>query len=135
MENVMGRFHHVGIAVMDFESVKPFYLSMGYSVQIEIYDAEQNVEVCVLKGNVGQPIIELLAPHNDKSPINTILKKNGPTPYHICYQVDDIRSSVDILKGQKFMVVAKPKISNAFQNKRVCFLWNKAVGVIELIEK
>ena len=76
----------------------------SYHKEIEIYDPEQNVEVCVLRHN-SSPRIELLAPHDDKSPINNILKKLGATPYHICYEVDNIEECIVSLKREKFLPI------------------------------
>ena len=134
MENVELKFHHIGVAVYSIEQSMPFYMAMGYKKDIEIYDPEQNVEVCVLRHEIS-PCIELLAPHDEKSPINNILKKSGPIPYHICYEVDSIEDGVAILKKGRFMPVTKAKISNAFNNHRVCFLVNKNIGLIEIIER
>lgn len=130
----MLRFHHIGVAVYEFSKSIPFYESQGYNNEIEIYDPEQNVEVCVLKHDTA-PTIELLAPHDDKSPINNILKKSGVSPYHLCYEVDNIEESIAKLKLERFMPVSKPKVSNAFNNRRVCFLFKKDIGLIEIIEK
>lgn len=134
MENVNLSFHHIGVAVYDFRNTVPFYESQGYHNDIEIYDPEQNVNVCVLR-HQSAPTIELLAPHNEKSPINNILSKAGSSPYHFCYEVENIEETIAELKKERFMPVSKPKVSNAFDNHRVCFLYKKDVGLIELIEK
>jgi methylmalonyl-CoA/ethylmalonyl-CoA epimerase len=134
MGNVDMKFHHLGIAVYDFMGVISFFENQGYTKILEIFDPEQNVEVCILKHDIS-PCIELLAPHDEKSPINNILKKIGATPYHICYEVDDIEESIIYLKREKFLPVSKPKVSNAFDNRRVCFLIKKDIGLIEIIEK
>lgn len=134
MENVVLRFHHIGMAVYDFEKSMPFYEAQGYQKKVEIYDPEQNVEVAVLK-HVVSPCVELLAPHDEKSPINNILAKSGSTPYHICYEVKNIEDAIAYLRKEKFLPVSKPKVSNAFDNRRVCFLIKKDVGLIEIIEE
>lgn len=133
MEDVSLRFNHIGVAVYDFDAVIPFYLSQGYRKVCCVYDPEQNVEVCVLS-HESAPIIELLAPHDSKSPINNILNKAGATPYHICYNVEDLGTAVKALKDRGFMLVTRPKVSNAFQNRKVCFLINRSVGLVELME-
>ena len=72
---------------------------------------------------------------NSNAPINNLLKKAGASPYHICYEVNNIEESIALLKKDKFMPVSKPKVSNAFDNHRVCFLFKKDIGLIEIIEK
>lgn len=134
MENVSLKFHHIGIAVFSFEKAVPFYEHQGYKKEIEIYDPEQNVEVCLLRHEIA-PCIELLAPHNENSPINNILKKSGAGSYHICYQVENMEEEILRLKKDRFLPISKPKVSNAFDNHLVCFLIKKDIGLIELIQK
>lgn len=134
MENVKLKFHHIGIAVYDFEKAISFYKDQGYHKDVEIYDPEQNVEVVVLR-HLSSPCIELLAPHDEKSPVNNILSRSGSTPYHICYEVEHMEEALKELRKEKFMPVSKPKVSNAFDNRRVCFLVKKDIGLIEIIEK
>lgn len=56
------------------------------------------------------------------------------TPYHICYLVDNIDSTVNELRKKKYILVSNPEKAIAIQNSRVCFLFNKNVGLIELVE-
>lgn len=128
------KFHHIGVAVYNFDASVPFYEAQGYQKKVEIYDPKQNVEVCILHHSIF-PCIELLAPHDDKSPINNTLKKSGASPYHICYEVDDIEASFAKLKKEKFMPISKITVSNAFDNHKVCFFFKKDIGLIEIIEK
>ena len=63
-----------------------------------------------------------------------ILEKRGVTTYHICYEVDDINSSVSELRKQKFVQLFKPVEAVALNNQKICYLFNKDVGLIELVE-
>lgn len=129
-------FHHIGIAVNDIKESVLFYSKMGYEYTEPVLDPEQDVFVSVLTSlKHGMPRIELLAPASDKSPIlSTLRKSGGSTPYHICYQAENLDEALRDLKSQKFIVVKKPAMSNVF-GKRVCFLYNKEIGLIEVIEK
>ena len=80
------------------------------------------------------PTIELLAPVDEKSPVNRTLATSGVTPYHICYETTDIESTVKELRKKQFVCVSKPVPACAIQNKRVAFLYHKDVGLIELVE-
>lgn len=126
--------HHVGTAVYKLDEAKPFYENLGYVADENIYDPLQNVEVCVLRKD-GRPTIELLAPHNDKSPVNGVLAKSGAGPYHVCYAVENIDIAVQKLKKDRFILVSRPKVSNAFGGMMVCFMFRKDIGLIELIEE
>lgn len=82
----------------------------------------------------GEPTIELLEPVDEKSPVVKTLDKNGVSPYHICYVVDDIEAAVKELRLQKFVALGRPVEAVAFRGSKVCFLYSKAAGLIELVE-
>ncbi len=126
-------FHHIGIACYNIEDTAAFYISQNYSLTETVYDSIQNVHIAFLS-KADNPLIELISPHDETSPINKNLQKNGVSPYHICYETKDLDSSILELKKQKFLVVAKPSPAVAFDGRRVCFLFNKSVGLIELVE-
>jgi len=81
------------------------------------------------------PILELVAAISSESPITNILAKSGPTPYHNCFEVDDLTESIASLKqwGYRRLSAIVPAI--AFGNRKICFLYHKEVGLIELLEK
>lgn len=128
------RFHHIGIACRDIDATKAFYEAQGYTASEIIDDLLQDVHICFLN-NSEMPLIELLAPIGNKSPINRTLEVSGVTPYHICYEVDDIIEASKELKSQHFVQVSKPTPACAIDNKRVCFLYSKNNGLIELVER
>ena len=80
------------------------------------------------------PCIELLEPVEATSPVTKILRNNGVTPYHICYETDDLEQAIADLKARRFLVVVKPVEAVAIENRKVCFLYHKDVGLIELVE-
>ena len=45
-----------------------------------------------------------------------------------------MEKGIAYLKRERFLPVSKPKVSNAFDNHRVCFLIKKDIGLIELID-
>lgn len=128
------RFHHIGVACRDIDETKPFYLGIGYEASETIVDPIQNIKICFLS-KPSIPLIELLAPVDEKSPINRTLDASGVTPYHICYEVDDINAAIKELREQRFVRVSKPQPACAIGNRQVCFLYKKEVGLIELVEK
>lgn len=80
------------------------------------------------------PRLELLEPAGSQSPVTKILRNNGVTPYHVCYEADDLARAVADLKARRFLVVAKPVPAAAMGNLKVCFLYHKDVGLVELVE-
>ncbi len=127
------RFHHIGMAVKDIDATAAIYKDGGYKMSEVVFDPFQNVNICWLTKK-DAPIVELLAPVDEKSPVNKTLEKVGVSPYHCCYIVDDLDNSVSELRKQRYVMVSKPAEAVAFKGSRVCFLFNKNVGLIELVE-
>ena len=127
------KFHHNGVAVYDIDATSPLYEQGGYKRSATIFDPIQNVRICFLTKE-DAPTIELLAPVDEKSPVNKTLEKNGVTLYHTCYVVDSIEDTVAALRKQRYVMVSKPAKAVAFLGSKVCFLFNKNVGLIELVE-
>lgn len=130
----MMRFHHVGIAVINIKEAIIAYEALGYTQTTNIiHDPIQKVQLCFLE-KIDSPTLELVAGKFLESPVTNILTKNGPTPYHNCFEVDDINKSIANLrlKGYRRLSAIVPAI--AFGNRNICFLYHKEVGLIELLE-
>lgn len=127
------KFHHIGVAVKELDATASVYEQGGYKRSSSIFDSIQNVNICWLTKE-GMPIVELLAPVDEKSPVNKTLEKVGVSPYHCCYVVNNLEDACAELRKQKFIIVSKPAEAVAFCGSRVCFLFNKNVGLIELVE-
>lgn len=130
------KFHHIGIATANIDKTAEFYVEAGYTMTTPIVDTIQDIRISFLRKN-GMPTVELLEPVDEKSPVNTILMKNGggASPYHCCYMVPDISKAISDLKHKKFIQLSKPVPAVAIDNHNVCFLYNKVVGLIELVEE
>ena len=127
-------FHHVGIACHEIEKTLPFYAAMGYTAAPVVDDLIQHVRVCFLDKE-GAPRLELLEPLDDQSPVARTLASSGVTPYHLCYQVQDIENSIQSLRSQRFLLVTGPVPACAMENRRIAFLFKKDVGLVELVEQ
>lgn len=128
------KFDHIGVAVPELESTAEVYKAAGYTQTEPVYDPIQNVHICFLYKE-GMPTVELLAPHDSTSPVLQTLDKMGVTPYHTCYEVEDIDAAIAELRKMRYIVVKKPEPAIAFNNRRVSFLYNKVVGLIEIVEQ
>ena len=127
------KFHHIGMAVKSIDATAAIYEDGGYRMSEIVFDPIQNVNICWLTRK-GSPIIELLAPVDENSPVNKTLEKVGVSPYHCCYVVDNIEEAISQLRKQKYVMVSKVAEAVAFRGSKVCFLFNKNVGLIELVE-
>lgn len=127
------KFHHIGVATSDPEATAFVYEQGGYHRSMLIFDPVQNVNICWLTKE-GMPTVELLAPVDETSPVSKTLEKNGVTPYHTCYIVDSIDVAAKQLRNLRYVQVNKAAEAVAFKGSRVAFFFNKAVGLIELVE-
>ena len=129
------QFHHIGIATNNLEAAIKVYVELGYALQFGriFIDPVQKVKIGFME-KPNNPRIELLMPHGENSPVENVLKKNGATPYHTCYEVYDIEKSIRELQSIKFVKIIEPTPAVAFKNRRICFLYNKSIGLLELLE-
>lgn len=136
------QFHHIGIATGSIKNTAQCYLDAGYSISDTVYDPVQNVSIAFLE-KTQMPRIELVEPNTSLNgtvnspnhPVSKIIGKSGVSPYHICYLVEDIDDAVNKLKKKKYLLLARPVSAVAMDNRKICFLYNKEVGLIELVEQ
>lgn len=125
---------HIGYAVEDIEKTAALYCSSGWKMS-EIFDETvQNARIAFLTKD-GFPKIELVSRLSGESPVDEIIRKNGVSPYHICYVVNDIMSAVEDLYAEGFRPLFVPVESVAMDGRKICYLFNSAAGYIELVEK
>lgn len=126
-------FHHIGIACRDIAKTQAFYLQMGYTASPIVEDPLQHVRISFLEKD-GAPQLELLEPLDEKNPVARTLATVGVTPYHMCYEVQDIEAAIAALREQRFLLVNGPVPACAMENRRIAFLYQKNNGLIELVE-
>ena len=126
-------FHHIGIACRDIEKTKAFYLLQGYTATPTVEDSIQHVSISFLDKD-GAPKLELLEPIDEQSPVARTLATVGVTPYHICYEVPDLDDAIAMLRTQRFLLVNGPVPACALDNRQIAFLFQKNIGLIELVE-
>ena len=127
-------FHHIGIACKDINESLQTYQSLGYKSNNIVRDKIQKVEIYLLTRK-NSPMIELVGAEGKESPINNIIKNNGTFPYHTCYEVDNLEEQISSLISLKFALIVEPAKAIAFNNRKIAFLYNKSIGIIELLEK
>lgn len=132
MENI--KFHHFGVACRDIDKTAEEYSALGYTKGEIVFDPLQNINICFLS-HPSMPLVELLSPVDENSPVVQILDKNGVTPYHTCYVVENLEDAIKAFKRRRYVIVSKPKEACAIENRRVAFLYNTDMGLIELVEK
>lgn len=126
-------FHHIGYAVREIAVTAAHYQEAGWTLSEEVIDPIQNVRIAFLS-RPDTPLIELVAPVDDKSPVVQTLEKSGVAPYHVCYEVEDIQEAVKQLRQKRYIPLFKPVPAVALGNRLICYLYNPEVGLIELLQ-
>ena len=130
------RVHHIGYAVKDINKSLAMFEKLGFHLVGDVtHDTSRKVDICFLVDFNNENKVELIAPYEEGSDADGPLKKwGGPAPYHICYEVDSIEQCIADL-GRGCVVIKKPAVAPAIDNKRVAFLYHKDMGLFEIVEK
>lgn len=128
-------FHHFGLVVRDLQtSGRLLDNLLGYKLVSGPFDDPiQKVSVCFLSRGEGDPCIELVAPLGSDSPVGRMLKKDGG-PYHICYQVPDMRAAIAHLIDQGSFLLSGPTPAVAFEMKEIAWLMTGLKLLVELVQ-
>lgn len=127
-------FHHLGIATRSIEKCANTYSKLGYTMSDIKVEPSQSVNICFLFKE-GSPLLEIIEPLNEDSPISKMVQKSGTTPYHTCYEVTDIHASVNELEEENFRLLFEPLTANAMDDGLFCYLFSPETGLIELYER
>jgi methylmalonyl-CoA epimerase len=123
---MFGRIDHIGVAVTDLDAAIGLYES-SYGMALvhrETVD-EQGVEAVLL--DVGENHVELLAPLGDDTPVGKFLAKKGPGLHHVAYQVIDIETVLESLRGAGLRLIDETP-RTGIRNSRVAFLHPASTG-------
>jgi len=127
-------FHHIGIATRNIEKCIRVYGELGYTASEIIAEPSQNVKIAFLSKD-SQPRLEIIEPLNEESPVSRIVRDSGTTPYHICYEVEDIAKAVEELEALRFRLLFEPLVSETMDHGLFCYLFSPEIGLIELYER
>ena len=128
------KIDHIGYAVRRMDRARIAFQKLGYELGPVIEDTDRNVSLAF--GVKDGYRIELVAPLDRKaeSPVDQYLSKTAGIPYHICYESENFDAEVDELMKQGYKVVQKPRPAIAFGGRRVVFLMNIGLGLMEIVE-
>lgn len=127
------RIHHVGYLVKNMEKSRRLFEAMGYTVENQpVYDAWRAVSICFLKKDGYR--IELVSPEGKDSAVGELRRKTGNSPYHICYEVNDLEKTAALLGKEHFVTWQEAHEATALGGRKVMFLINGQMGLIELLE-
>ncbi|MNE88951.1 hypothetical protein D3C80_1863090 [compost metagenome] len=78
--------------------------------------------------------IELVSPTDESSVVYGLMKKYKNSPYHICYKTTNFEEEYNKLTENGYITIDTPTPAPALSGKRVVFLLNPSIGMIELLE-
>lgn len=130
------KVNHIGIVVKNIEKSIEYYKTyFGFKPVDTIYvDPIQKVRIAFVRPSNQNLKFELLEPLTEDSPIMNALKKGGGLN-HICFEVQDIKHTIQLLRDKGSKLISGPTPAVAFGNKNIAFLYTKQREIIELVEK
>jgi methylmalonyl-CoA/ethylmalonyl-CoA epimerase len=128
-------FHHIGMAVRDFEPAMHFYEAQGYHCNLPVADPNQGVEL-LFYTKTSSPSIELVKPLHEHSPVGNYLKQQSECFYHVCFEVEELHAALKQFYGsRRYICVSPPKPAVLFGGRHVSFYYSKGIGLIEFLEQ
>ncbi len=131
----MRKIEHIGIAVKNLEESNDLFTKLFGAAPYKTEEvASEGVNTSFFMN--GPNKIELLEATNEDSPIAKFIAKKGEGIHHIAFDVEDIVSEIERLKGEGFIVLNEVPKKGA-DNKLVAFLHPKSTNgvLIELCQE
>ena len=132
------KIHHIGYLVDDIEHSANEFKKLGFSLRTceAVEDLSREVFIMFLDNKALQTV-ELIQPFNDTSLFNGLRKKYRNSPYHIGYETDDLHGQIEnLVTLGGYTMIQPPQPAPAIQGcPNVAFLFNKYLGIIELVER
>ena len=127
------KIHHVGYLVKKTEKAIRAFEALGYRLTREpVLDEYRQADICFLEKD-GY-VVELVSPVSRESVVADLIKRLGNTPYHICYETEDMEEDLARLREQHYVMCSELHEALALDGRRVCFLIHPYLGMIELLE-
>jgi methylmalonyl-CoA/ethylmalonyl-CoA epimerase len=125
-------FHHLGVACRSLDTEAAAWTALGYVAEgPDFTDPIQQVSGRFL---VGQgPRLELLVAAGPDSPIPAMLAR-GVKIYHQAYETPDFDGVLAALRARRWKVTVGPVPAIAFGGRRIAFLMNASMNLVEIIE-
>jgi methylmalonyl-CoA/ethylmalonyl-CoA epimerase len=127
-------FHHLGVATDDMPGAIAVYRALGYEPGALTVDAADAVDIVFLFRADG-PLVELVAPTSDASPVATWLRRRGAGVYHTCYEVPSLPAAIEQLRQAQWVPATACRPAPALGNRTIVFMFHPALGLMELVER
>jgi methylmalonyl-CoA/ethylmalonyl-CoA epimerase len=130
------RLHHIGFVVSDLEASAP---GMARALMTEwnrevITDPLQRVKVTFLRGGYQSPLIELVEPLGDESPVRRFLIENRGGLHHLCYEVQSLEENLVRIRVGGGVIVSRPKPAVAFSGRPIAWALTRERLLLEFLQ-
>ena len=126
--------HHIGYLVKKLERAKKAFESLGYSVEQDaVRDEYRKIDILFLVKDGYR--VELVSPYDPSSVVARLLTRTGNSPYHVCYEVEDLAAEIERLRDERYVVSSEPAPAPACGGGQVAFMIHPYLGMIELLQK
>ena len=128
--------HHVGFVVADLEASAPgMAIALLTEWTREIFtDPLQRVRVTFLQGGYQSPLLELVEPLADDSPVRRFLGEKGGGLHHLCYEVPSIPEHLAYIRAGGGLIVSRPKPAVAFGGRRIAWALTREKLLLEFLQ-
>jgi methylmalonyl-CoA/ethylmalonyl-CoA epimerase len=125
---------HIAIIVEDIDEALIFWRD-ALGLELHHLEAVPDQESIVAFLPVGEGEIELVKPTTEDSGVARYLKKRGPGIHHICFEVDDIQTTLARLRSKDVRLINETPVIGA-GGKKIAFIHPESThGVlVELYE-
>ena len=141
------RLHHIGYLVKSLDRSIAAFRALDYEPVLlceasesaeYMYDEYRQCDICFLRQPAAaqtEPTayVELIAPKSEASPIWGLMRTYKNSPYHLCFESDDLEADIQHLRGAGWMIFQPEAPAPAIHDLSVVFLVHRSAGIIELI--
>ena len=132
------KMNHLGFVSRDLAQAVEAFLKMGFTKVHEKPKHHIPKNMFVQRVQLAGLIVEIMAPADTSKPSFVSQTLEATTqPFvlqHVCYDVDDIRKTVDELMATGEYTVHEPITDGVFQKNKICFLRHRHLGLVEFFE-
>ena len=130
------KVHHIGYLVDDINIAISKFEQLGYVRKTGLLTDSERQIYCIFLDNGGY-VVELIEPISETSPVYGLRKKYRNSPYHICYETENLQSEIDKLTdiAGGYTIMQPPQQSPEIPGApNVAFLMSSKIGIIELLQ-
>jgi methylmalonyl-CoA/ethylmalonyl-CoA epimerase len=129
------RLHHIGFVVGSIAgAVDGFVRLLSARWTGEIFDDPiQRVKVTFLTTRNGAPLIELVEPLAEDSPVAAFFGRGGGL-HHLCYEVEELEPELSRIRASGALPLKDPAPAVSFGGRRIAWVVSREGLLVELLE-